>query len=154
MSHYFFDSSALIKRYVDEKGTKWIRMIVAPNTGHTYLIAQITPVEVVSSAERLRREGKVSQRTARATRLAFDRHARREYVVAVLSEEVVTQAKDLLVIHQLRAYDAVQLATALISNKHLIDVGLPPLIFVSADQRLLNAAAAEGLSTSDPNLYE
>jgi len=39
VSTYFFDTSALIKRYVVEQGTDWVRSIVAPQAGHTILIA-------------------------------------------------------------------------------------------------------------------
>lgn len=152
MSHYFFDSSALIKRYVAEQGSDWVRAIVAPSAGHTHIIAQITTVEIVSGAERLKREGKISQRTARATRLMLDRHASREYTITSLTEKILTRAKDLLVHHQSRAYDAVQLASALETNEHLLETDLPPLTFVSADERLLNAAAAEGLTTANLNL--
>ncbi len=53
----------------------------------------------------------------------------------------------------LRAYAAIQLASALESNDRLLADALPPLTFVSADQRLLTAASAEGLATEDPNLH-
>jgi hypothetical protein len=45
----------------------------------------------------------------------------------------------------------VQLASAKWLNRQLLGVGLPPLIFVSADKELLAAAQAEGLVTENPN---
>jgi len=53
----------------------------------------------------------------------------------------------------LRAYDAVQLASALIANQALTLRQLPPLTFVSADDRLIKVAMAEGLATENPNLH-
>ena len=30
MSHYYLDASALVKRYVDEVGSDWLRMTITP----------------------------------------------------------------------------------------------------------------------------
>ena len=59
----------------------------------------------------------------------------------------------MLTTHTLRAYDAVQLASALVANRQIIQAGLPSPIFVSADKRLLNAAQVEGLQIDDPNSH-
>ena len=122
-------------------------------SGNTVIIAQITQIEIVSGASRRVREGTLTTRTARAVRLLIDRHARREYVVIGLTPQVVRRAEDLLAVHPPRTYDAVQLAAALESNTRLVVAGLSPLIFVSADARLLVAAATEGLLTEDPNAH-
>jgi hypothetical protein len=45
------------------------------------------------------------------------------------------------------------LACALALNAPLLENGLPPLTFVSADNDLLAAAAVEGLPTDNPNNY-
>jgi|GEM_PF-1352005 len=66
---------------------------------------------------------------------------------------VVALAGQLLDRHPLRAYDAVQLASALIVNQTLTEVDLPVPAFLSADDRLLNTARAEGLPTDNPNLH-
>jgi predicted nucleic acid-binding protein len=55
--------------------------------------------------------------------------------------------------HPLRAYDALQLASALESDTRLVGAGLAPLVFVTADTRLLAAASAEGLAIEDPNAH-
>lgn len=62
---------------------------------------------------------------------------------------MIYKAMDLLLTHPLRAYDAVQLASAL---------SLPPLprgialAFVAADERLLAVAKKLGLPIENPNL--
>lgn len=153
MTHYFLDSSALVKRYVVEAGTHWVRSITFPGARNIILIAHITPIEIVSGTMRRRREGSISARTSRATRLLVDRHTSREYRVVGLTGSIVRRAEDLLELYALRAYDSVQLASALESNIRLIAAGLTSLIFVSADNRLLTAATTEGLLTDDPNLH-
>jgi predicted nucleic acid-binding protein len=153
MTQYFLDSSALIKRYIVEPGTAWVRLLTNHSSGNTVIIAQITQIEIVSGASRRVREGTLTTRTARAVRLLIDRHARRKYVAIGLTPQVVRRAEDLLAVHPLRTYNAVQLASALESNVRLVVAGLSPLIFVSADARLLVAAATEGLKTEDPNVH-
>jgi uncharacterized protein len=151
VTHYFLDSSALVKRYVVETGTAWVRSITTPRTGNSVIIAHITPVEIVSGTMRRKRDGSISARTAHAVRLLVDRHTSREYKVIGLSDLIVQRAENLLEQHVLRAYDAVQLASALESSYRLVAAGLSPLIFVAADHRLLAVATAEGLTTDDPN---
>jgi predicted nucleic acid-binding protein len=153
VSHYFLDSSALIKRYVAEVGTNWIRSITTRTTGNIIIIDHITPAEVVSGVMRRKRDGTITMRTARATRLLIDRHASREYRVVGLTGQIVQVAEDLLERYTLRAYDSIQLASALESNARLVAAGLSAIIFVSADIRLLTVASAEGLTTDDPNAY-
>ena len=48
MAAYFFDSSAIVKRYVREVGTAWVRDITEPVAGHRLYVARIAGVEVVS----------------------------------------------------------------------------------------------------------
>jgi hypothetical protein len=52
--------------------------------------------------------------------------------------------------HGLRAYDAVQLATALDIHREHRQASLAPITLVSADQELNAAAATEGLAVDDP----
>lgn len=153
MTTYFCDSSALIKRYVVETGSAWVELITAPNSEDRIFVAQITRTEVVSGIARLNREGKLSASSTTNTRLSIDYHMTLEYSIVELSESVILLAEDLLLAHPLRAYDAVQLASALDLRARLIATGLAAPIFVSADRHLLSAAEAEGLITDDPNRH-
>jgi predicted nucleic acid-binding protein len=153
VTHYFLDSSALIKRYVAEQGTAWVRAIAQPSAGNTIVVAPVTQVEVFSGVSRRKREGVVAVRTAQAIRLLLNRHIQREYMVVELTPPLIQRAQDLLDAHPLRAYDAIQLASALIANSRLAAARLTPLVFVSADTRLLTAATAEGLAFDDPNAH-
>jgi predicted nucleic acid-binding protein len=65
-----------------------------------------------------------------------------------MTDHVIRSAEDVLERHALRASDAIQLASALGSSERLTEGSLE---FVSADFRLLAAAASEGLTTIDPN---
>ncbi|MBA3874429.1 MAG: type II toxin-antitoxin system VapC family toxin [Chloroflexota bacterium] len=150
MTAYFFDSSALVKRYVAESGTAWVRTITAPRASHTILISQIAPIETVSAIMRRKRDGSLPNRTAQAARLLVDRHAIREYKMIYLSNEVSQIAENLLDNYALRAADAIQLSAALEANVKLLASGLAPLTFVCADTRLNTVAVSEGLPTYVP----
>jgi uncharacterized protein len=152
MATYFWDTSAHIKRYITEIGTNWVRANIVPSAGNISLIAYITPIEIASSLARRIREGSISQRTAQAAQLLIERHIRREYVVIALTDEIRETAISLVRRQPLRAYDAVQLASAIETNHRMIVGGLPPLVFLTSDKHLQSAAASEGLPTDDPEV--
>jgi predicted nucleic acid-binding protein len=51
---YFVDSSALVKRYVRETGTAWVRGITRRRSSTDIIITLITAVEVTSAIARRR----------------------------------------------------------------------------------------------------
>jgi cell division protein FtsW (lipid II flippase) len=51
MAAYFLDSSALIKRYVQERGTAWIRASIDPAAGHHIFAARLALVEVAATTD-------------------------------------------------------------------------------------------------------
>ena len=55
MAVYFFDSSALVKRHVDETGSTWVHSLTRAKAGHTLYIARITAVEITSAITRRQR---------------------------------------------------------------------------------------------------
>jgi len=55
---YFLDSSALVKRYVQEVGTPWVRGTTRRSPSTVIYIARITTVEVSCAIAR-RRKGKI-----------------------------------------------------------------------------------------------
>lgn len=153
MTAYFCDSSALIKRYADELGTTWVETLLAPDGGHSIFAAEITQIEIASGLARLRREGALTPLTVTNTRRAVAYHFRSEYNTIELSAQVFGRAEGLLFAYPLRAYDAVQLASALELAANMIVAGLAAPVFLSADRRLLATAEEEGLMTDDPNSH-
>lgn len=135
---------------MSETGTTWVRKALQRSTGNVIFISHIAPVEVVSALARRKREGNISPRTFKAASVYLNRHVIREYELVYLSDSIVKHAQDLLDIHTLRASDAIQLASALYIQIQIAAVQRPPLIFICADTRLLNAAIAEGLQTHQP----
>lgn len=153
MTTYYFDASALSKRYVHETGTVWIRTLVDPDAAHILLTARITMVEVYSALARRKREGSVSPADCDIAAQMFATHSTNNYDFVELDLNIVHLARELLNQHPLRAFDAVQLASALVANRVIVTAHCDPLVFLSADDRLNAAAAAEGLLVDNPNTH-
>lgn len=60
MAVYFFDSSAVVKRYINETGTLWVQSIADPRSGNLIYIAAITSVEVVAAITRRMKSGSIT----------------------------------------------------------------------------------------------
>ncbi|MBZ0321173.1 MAG: type II toxin-antitoxin system VapC family toxin [Anaerolineae bacterium] len=153
MTVYFCDTSALAKRYSIEQGSVWIQGITAPSARNRIFIAQITPVEIVSALARKEREKTLTSRSRQAAMLLLERHGKREYVVVRFTDSVAQEAKRLLITYPLRAFDAIQLASAITANRGLLGTPVAPLIYLASDKQLQRAAIAEGLQVDDPNNY-
>ncbi len=153
MPFYQFDASGLVKRYVDEIGSDWVRAIVDPAQGNLISIADITRAEVASALARRAREGVLTLDERDDLMRTFQAHCATEYRLAPTDHPIIDLAVELILRHPLRAYDGVQLATAVIVNRSLIAHSLPPLVFISADDALIAAAQAEGLMVDNPNWH-
>ena len=57
MAAYVLDTSAVVKRYIQEIGTGWVRSIADPAAAHLIYLARITDVEVTSAIIRRQRGG-------------------------------------------------------------------------------------------------
>lgn len=66
-----------------------------------------------------------------------------------MDRTLIDRAVELTQHHRLRAYDAMQLATALEVNALMQTHGLSTLTFVAADNDLINAATAEHLAVEN-----
>lgn len=153
MVAYFVDSSALVKRYVQEVGTSWVRGITRRRADAYIYIASITSVEVTSAVAR-RRNGKfISASRASSILSRFRDHLSGRYNILEITPDLMKEAMKLTNTHVLRAYDAVQLAVAIGLQRDWKDAGFGGIVFVSSDRDLNDAATAEGLTVEDPRQH-
>ena len=152
MAAYFLESSALLKRYVNEPGTDVVVALTAPDIGRSLYVCRIALVEVVAAIAR-RRKGKTIRPKTAAVLL---QRARGDFLslfrVVEVSPQLLTDAVVFADRFELRAYDAVQLAAAALVKQNLAAANLPPLTFVSADRELNAGATAERLTVTDPTV--
>ena len=155
MAVYFFDASALVKYYVTEPGSAWVRRLIDernPQTGwwiHIISVAEISRVEVAAGLALIERVGRINKRQRDREYRRFISQFVHRYTVVPVTTSDLEYAADLTQQHPLKAYDAVQLAVALRYGRFLAAFELS-LVFVSGDATLLAAAQAEGLSTENP----
>lgn len=133
----FLDTSALVKRYVEEPGSDAVAEILAGAEG--LVVSSLCLPECVSAFRRLARDGHMSDE---------DYEELKGHLLGDLSDAVICHvvpnvlelAVDHLERHPLRTLDALQLACA--------RAALPDL-FVTADRKQGEAARAEGLAVRD-----
>ncbi len=151
MAAWFLDSSAVIKRYVRERGTAWIRTITDPAAAHQLFVARLAVVEVAATLARQARAGKITAAEA-ALGIHQLRHAfAHEFRVVEITPVLATHALNHIQTHALRGSDALHLAAATELQRRRAAVNLPGLTFISSDGELNRAARAEGLPVEDPN---
>lgn len=139
MAWAYFDTSALVKRYVEEAGRREVLVLLRR---HECVTSVLLPVEVRSALRRRVSDDTLDE--ARVpdimTRLATDRAF---WALVEVTGDVVSAAETLVSSHPLRTLDAIHVASAQLFASR---IGPAPLRFVSADARQTTAAAALGLS--------
>jgi predicted nucleic acid-binding protein len=148
----YFDSSALVKRYLTEIGTAWVQTW-CNDPGRTVAVAEIGLVEIAAAFAAKLRGGFITEQTYHHVRTDLLTDAQNEYVLVAVHRPLVNEAIELTAQHRLRGYDAVHLACALHLNRALTVQHLSPLTFVCSDNDLLTAATNAGLSVDNPNNY-
>lgn len=142
MNHYFFDTSALVKRYVRETGSRWVNSLMTQPVTRVY-ISRLAEAEVSPAITR-RLSGNAAARLLRH----FDQDVATTYVQLTITDSIINDAVQLTRSHRLRGCDALQLATA----RQLAQLQ-PTTLFLCADNDLLVAARAEGLNSNNPELH-
>lgn len=153
MAVYYLDTSALVKRFVAETGSVFITQITDIASGNEIWISTATCVEMVAAFYRRVRTGSLTSVEAATSEQNFRQDLQTIYLLWDISPSILSQAMALAKAHALRAYDSIQLATALDIHTQRRHANLPPFEFLSADLSLNQAALAEGLLVDDPNRY-
>lgn len=150
MALYFLDSSALVKRYINEPGTAWIQDLFLPANNHRIAAALISGAEVVAAVVRRQRSGAISGPDTGRMIQQFRADFFADIAIIEVSPGLIQNAMSLAERHALRGYDAVQLAAAMAFHGVAATAGLTATL-VCADHELNAAASAEGLTVEDPN---
>jgi predicted nucleic acid-binding protein len=135
----YFDTSALVKRYVDEPGRHDVLQLLG---NRKCVTSAVHAVELRSALRR-----RVTERTVEAARIPqVLRHitADRTYWTQVdVSADVLAAAEALVATHLLRTLDAIHLASAQLFAMRMM---MPQLLFVSADAHQTAAADSMGMT--------
>jgi predicted nucleic acid-binding protein len=139
---YFFDTSALFKRYVIEDGSQSVDRLFEKK--NAIFISSVTLCEVISNLRRLVDVDKIiTEEEFKSLKATFLGDVGDESLTLIeVSTTILLRSLDIITKKYVTPLDAVQLATAL---------SLPEKpVFVCADQKLLRMAENCGLSILDP----
>jgi len=133
----FFDTSAFIKRYVDEPGSD--RVLNLTSKAEELGLSVLVLPESISTLRRLLRENLMAE---------TDYHALKDAILTDLDDADLCDMTSSVLKHTvtclerspLRALDAVHIGSALVYQ---------PDLFISADSRQIKAAEREGLRVED-----
>ena len=148
MAVAYFDTSAVLKNYVVESGSQWVRQFLR-SADQTVFISQIVLPEVGAALAILARQKRISRRERDLSLDLFLKDVTTLWALTDVTQAIAEEATFLTQQHPLKGYDAVHLATALdlASALHMLS---EQLIFVTGDRQLLHAAESEGLAIEDP----
>jgi len=153
----YADSSALIKRYLEERGTEKLNAKIDKSTSafHSVLTSLLSYAEIHAALAR-----KLNEKTLRATEYhwaatRFNSDWKTYLTRVELSPVVLALVPGLVKRHLLKGADAVHLASA-IWVRQSVQLGKmqkslsESLVFATSDKQLGRAAAKEQLQVFDP----
>ncbi len=139
----YFDTSALVKRYVSEPGSAKVSGWLAEPSERA--VSRVVLVEAMSAFSRRVRERDLTP----AARVRLWRQLEEDletFALVDINAAVIDRAAALCTRHPLRTLDAVHIASALELLEGLDD----DVNFASADKNLLRIAGQVGLVAEDP----
>ncbi len=149
---FYFDTSAIVKRYHKELGSEVVDRLFEAE-GHGLAISFWTVLEftVVLSARRRRKQ--ISDEVFNATIARFLKDVLDRFTIRAVDDEAVASAIQVAMKYGLPSADCLQLATSIELRKALAESG-QKLALVSSDRDMCNAARREGLEFIDPEEKE
>jgi predicted nucleic acid-binding protein len=141
----FLDTSALVRRYDPaEPGSGAVQALCDPAFGNGIVIVRLTPIEVSAAFNRKYRMGSFDKKALDAAWDVFVFHSEQQYRMIELVDEILEIAETLPFQHNLRAYDSIQVASAVWAKDLFAGID-PDFRFCTADTTQGAAAQAEGL---------
>jgi len=134
----YFDTSAVVKLYVEEQGSAHVQSLARKNRP---LSSVILSLELVSALARRKRSGDLSSE-AQETALGNFRKDLPRFDLVELTSDIRRRAEAMLLMYPLRTLDAIHIASALFTREAL---SLPRLPFITSDRRQHEGALLAGL---------
>ncbi len=134
----FFDTSALMKRYINETGSDKVDRLM--DSAEMIVVSSVTYLESLSTVRRLLKENILDFEDYQTIRKNLKEDFK-YFVVIKFDSEIETTTIDLIDQYQLKTLDSIQLASAI----HNIDCD-----FVVSDARLIKAARRKGMKVVNP----
>ena len=137
----YLDTSALLKKYFKENGSKDVISLWKDSTA--IITSAVTYAETLASIYRKRRESRDIDAHIFRTVLESFQKDWKSFIRVDVNERLHEIINKLVAGHPLRGFDAIHLASALLLHEKIED----NFIFACYDKRLIKAAIEEGLET-------
>ena len=137
--NYFFDTSALIKNYIEEIGSDYVSGLM--DGAVKIFVSSITIIECYSTLRRILLEKLITEDDYLHLKneIAYDF----DFFNKIEFENITEKCEQLIDVYQLKTLDSIQLAASLTVSEEIDN-------FVCCDVNLLNAAARENLDILNP----
>lgn len=146
MTHYYLDTSGLVRLYMQEPGTDRLLSLISDQRENRFAVLAISIVEVRSAIRHRQRAGDIDASVAAAILENVQSHMATRFIRQLINDTVIDTALEMSDRYALRAYDAVQLAGCIV----LCAMTAEAFTFVCSDRKLLEAADSEQLKVLDP----
>jgi len=137
----FFDTSALIKNYIQETGSDKVESLMTDS--EIIYVSSILEIETVSTLKRLLIDKAITEKEYIILKREFETDYQ-FFIAADLTSAVIEKAKTVIEKHYLKSLDAIHLAAAVLLADE-IDY------FIACDEKLLKAAKKEGINIINPD---
>jgi uncharacterized protein len=138
----YFDTSALIKKYVNEIGSDKVDELFK-NTKVVY-VSLITEIETISALRRLLFDKAIEENDYKSSKKEIEIDFN-YFSIIDLNNTLIDEAKKLIEKYQIKTLDSIQLASVKLLKEE-IDY------FVVCDKNLLKYAKNEGVKIINPNI--
>ncbi len=136
----YFDTSALIKRYIEESGSIAVSEIF--REAESVLISEISKVECVSVLKRINVEGQISDEEYEYLKKEIQADAEDFTLIKIV--DIIDSCEEAIDKYQLKTLDAIQLASAIYAKDEIDN-------FVCCDNKLNAAASSESIQVINPD---
>ena len=143
MEYLFFDTSALVKRYHGEEGSKKVDEMIEDGESHV-VITSLSVIEAISAFRRKYNREEITEDRMNQTLSVFFEEALEDFLIIPLEESLTEHSFDLILAEDLRTLDSLQLSAALMVKQENVR-------FVSADEKLNSVAEDRGLEVFNPS---
>ena len=154
MYHFYFDASALVKRYIREIGSDTIISLFENVPLNRLRCLTLGAAEVFWICVRKKNDGRITPHEFTHAVVNLTREVTSDasdfYTVPV-PDSLVWTSLNLVETHSINSVDAIVLRSAIETAGELNSTG-DTLVLVASDQRLLRAASNEGLLIFNPEI--
>jgi uncharacterized protein len=137
----FFDTSALLKKYISEIGSDNVDKLFM--SAQEIFVSTIAQIESISALKRLVIEKEITETNYEDIKNEITQDFQ-FFNVIDLNNEIINSSIEMIDKYQLKSLDSIQLGTAIVLRKEIS-------YFVACDQKLLKAVQKEGFKFINPN---